>query len=211
MRASCSAFFSPACSGRMSGVRSRRPAARSSSRPGSSFRLSSPKWTRKPGVVTQRSGRPGPARRALGADPAGLHQRVDRSLAESDSPDLFDFGAGHRLVIGNHRKSFHRRPRQLAGDRPLDPQAGGKIGRGAKRPPAGQPDKVHAAPGVALGQLAQQPRDIGRFVEVPRQSLLANRFGDCEQERLDETQLLRPPVHAPAPRPCAAAGARLRR
>ena len=41
----------------------------------------------------------------------------------------------------------------------------------------------------------QQPGDIGRFVEVPRQSLLAYRFGDREQERLEETQLLRPPAH----------------
>ena len=148
---------------------------------------------------------------ALGANPAGLHQCIDRSLAESDTPDLFDFGAGHRLVVGNDRKSFDRSARQLAGDRPLDPQAGGEIGRGAKRPPAGQPDKVHAAPGIGLGELAQQSRDIGRVVQVPRQSLLANRFGDREQERLDQTQLLRPPAHEPASRPCAAAGARLRR
>src|SRR5438270_13640407 len=37
----------------------------------------------------------------LGADPARLHQRIDRSLAESDPPDLLDFGAGHGLVVSN--------------------------------------------------------------------------------------------------------------
>src|SRR5437764_3239063 len=65
----------------------------------------------------------------LGAHPAGLHQCIDRSLAESDPPDLFDFGAGYRLVVRNDRKSFDCSPRQLAGDRPLDAQAGGEIGR----------------------------------------------------------------------------------
>ena len=57
----------------------------------------------------------------LGAHPAGLHQCIDRSLAESDPPDLFDFRARHRLVIGDDRKRLDRSPRQLAGDRPLDP------------------------------------------------------------------------------------------
>src|SRR5207248_6981858 len=76
-RTSGSASFSPACSGRMNGVGSSRPAARNSSRPGSSFRLSSPKWTRKPGVVTQRSGRPGPARRPLGrTQPASINVSI---------------------------------------------------------------------------------------------------------------------------------------
>src|ERR1700750_1553690 len=58
---------------------------------------------------------------ALGADPAGLHQCVDRTLTESHPADLLDFRARHRLVIGNDRKGFDCRPRQLGGHRPLDP------------------------------------------------------------------------------------------
>src|SRR5690349_16229553 len=54
---------------------------------------------------------------ALGADPASLHQCIDRSLAEGNPADLLDLRARHRLVIGNDRKGFDRRPRQLAGNR----------------------------------------------------------------------------------------------
>ena len=96
------------------GGRSRRPAARNSSRPGSSFRLSRPKCTRKAGVVTQRSGRPGLGAPALGAHPARFHQHVDRALSERHAADLLDFGARDRLVIGDHREGLDRRPRQLA-------------------------------------------------------------------------------------------------
>ena len=131
----------------------------------------------------------------LGADPAGLQQRIDRAFAESNPPDLLDFGARHRLVVSNHGQGLDRRPRQLAGDRPLDPQFAGEIGRGAKRPTACQPHEVDAASGKGFGQLLQQHPHIGRIAEITYQSLLPDGLGSREEERLDEPQLLSPIAH----------------
>src|SRR5438132_1283307 len=86
----------------------------------------------------------------LGTDPPGLHQGVDRALAERHPADFFDLGAGDRLVIGDDGKRLDRRTRQLAGDPSLDPQPGGKIGCSAKRPAAREADEVAAAPGGAV-------------------------------------------------------------
>src|SRR5437016_9734036 len=40
---------------------------------------------------------------ALGADPSSLHQAINGPLAEGNPSDLLDFGARHRLMVGNHR------------------------------------------------------------------------------------------------------------
>src|SRR3984893_9740666 len=136
-----------------------------------------------------------------GADPAGLPQRVDRALAESHPADLFDLGAGHRLMIGDDGKGLDRRPRQLAGDPSLDPQSGGKIGCGAKRPAAGEADEVDAAPGIAFGELGKQFPDVGTLLEMPGQGRLVERFGRGEQQCLDEAQALRPLAHLRPPSP----------
>ena len=53
-----------------------------------------------------------PARRAAAAahaDPAGLHQQVERALAGRDAAHLFDLGAGRRLVVGDDRRAFRAR------------------------------------------------------------------------------------------------------
>src|SRR5271165_6010449 len=49
---------------------------------------------RHPEERTARAGAPAP-----GAYPARFHQSVDRTLPESDTPYLFDLGAGDRLVV----------------------------------------------------------------------------------------------------------------
>src|SRR4029077_5857310 len=119
-------------------------------------------WGRRPEERAAGTGAP-----PLGTDPTGLHQRVDRALAECDPADLLDLGAGYRLVVGDDGERLDRRPRQLAGDPSLDLQSGSKIGGGAKRPAAGQPHEVDAAPGVALDQLGKQLPQIDGRIEMP--------------------------------------------
>src|SRR5262245_52666427 len=97
--------------------------------------------------------------------PAGFHQPVYRAFAESDPADPLDFPAGDRLMVSNHREGLDGGPGQFTGDRSLDAQLGREIGSGAKRPTTGQTDEIDAAPGVALGNVPQQPGDIGFLTE----------------------------------------------
>ena len=118
--------------------------------------------------------------------------------------------AGARLMVGDHGERLDCRPRQLADDRALDPQFGRKVGRRPKSPSPGQPHQVHTAAGIALCELTQQAVDIGLFIEMPQEGVLADRLGDREQKRFDEPQLLRAVAH-PSLASCAAVGAGLRR
>ena len=90
---------------------------------------------------------------APGAYPARFHQSVDGTLADRDPAYPFDHGAGDRLVVGDHREGLDRRARQFSGNGSLDTQFGGEIGGRAKRPAAGEPDEVYAAPGIVRGEL----------------------------------------------------------
>ncbi len=51
-------------------------------------------------------------------------------------------------------------------------------------------------PGVALGQLAEQPFGIGAVIEMLRQRRLVQRLGGSKQQRLDQPQALRVLAHA---------------
>ena len=61
------------------------------------------------------------------------------------SADAFDFGAGHRLVVGDDRQGFGRGAGQFAGDFGIDAQMVGQIGGGAEPPAAAGTDQIDAA------------------------------------------------------------------
>jgi len=48
------------------------------------------------------------------ANPARLHQNVERTGRRRNAANFLDFGARHRLVVGNDRQCLMRRFRQLA-------------------------------------------------------------------------------------------------
>ncbi len=135
------------------------------------------------------------SRRAAAAaqfDPAGLQQHVDGALGGADAPDLLDLGAGHRLVIGDDGQRLERGARQAALlDRLLLEQEGQIVG-GAERPFAGDTHQIDAAAGIEALQLFEQRVHVLAFDEMPGQSLLGERLGGGEQQRLDDAQLLAP-------------------
>src|SRR6185295_7313702 len=51
---------------------------------------------------------------AGGTNPARVHQHVERALGYLDPADCLNLGAADRLVIGDNRQRFGRRPRQPA-------------------------------------------------------------------------------------------------
>ena len=111
------------------GVRSRRPAARNSSTPGRSRRRRGRNAARKPGVVTHIERPAGAASGGPWGGPSPLPSALSmRALAEADAADLFDLGAGDRLVVGDHRQGLDRGARQSAGDPRLDAQGASKMG-----------------------------------------------------------------------------------
>src|SRR6516165_967138 len=107
-------------------------------------------WRRHPEEWTAGASAPAP-----GTYPARFHQSVDRTLPESHPPYLFDLGAGGRLMVGDYCEGLARRACQFPDDGPLNAQSGGEIRCGAKRPAAGETNKVHAASGVVFGELVQ--------------------------------------------------------
>src|SRR6266446_7952370 len=64
---------------------------------------------------------------AFGADPARLHEHVERAAADDDAADLLDLGAGHRLVIGDDGERLDGGARQLARHRLLELEARAEV------------------------------------------------------------------------------------
>src|SRR5204862_7047596 len=65
---------------------------------------------------------------ARGADPAGLHQHVERAFRYLHAANGLDLGAADRLVIGDDRQSLDRGAAETAALLALTPRGMGAIG-----------------------------------------------------------------------------------
>jgi hypothetical protein len=71
---------------------------------------------------------------SLWLDPPALKENVEGALAQLYASKSFDFGAGYRLMVGDDRQGFDRRPRQLSLTLPLGRKEGTEISGRAERP-----------------------------------------------------------------------------
>src|SRR5215217_9053838 len=89
---------------------------------------------------------------AAHADPAGLHQQVERAFAGSDAANFLDLGASGRLMVGDDGEGFEGGARQRPSLVLFAAQQEAKVLGGAESPTVSAPYKVHAAWCVALLQ-----------------------------------------------------------
>src|SRR5579885_1133373 len=90
----------------------------------------------------------GRAPAAAQLNPAGLEQEIERALRDRNAPYVLDFGARHRLVIGDDGQGFESgtgKPFRLARPGAQQPS---EIGGGSEHPLGPCPDEVDAARGV---------------------------------------------------------------
>ena len=128
----------------------------------------------------------GRAAAAAHADPAGLHQQVQRALAGCDAAHLLDFGAGRRLVIGDDGEGFERGARQRPALGLFAPQQEAKVLGGAEGPLVAAPHEIDAAAGIALGQQRRAARRRRRpRPDTAAMSVGSQRLGRGEEQRLE--------------------------
>ena len=82
---------------------------------------------------------------AGGADPARVHQHVERALGNLHAADRLDLGAADRLVIGDDRQRLGRRARQPARLLARAAQQMREVGRGLEMPAPAALDQLDAA------------------------------------------------------------------
>src|SRR4051794_6467173 len=122
-------------------------------------------------------------------NPTRIHQHVERALRDLDAADCFDFGAAHRLVIGNDRERLRRRARQAPGLLARSPQKVREVWRGLEMPAPAALHELDAAPFVMLGELPKRDFDLA-FADVLGQLLDAERLGRGEQGCLESADQL---------------------
>jgi len=130
-----------------------------------------------------------PARRFAAAaqpDPAGVEQHVERALGNGDAANLFDLGAGRRLVIGDDRQRLQRRAGELflldllACENPVE------VGGGTKKPLLADAGEIDAAARIMGAQPLKNALEVGALLDAARHFRFIKRLGGGEKQRLDD-------------------------
>ncbi len=121
---------------------------------------------------------------AGGAHPAGFHEGVYGAFGDGDAADVFDFGAGGGLVIGDDGEGFEGGAgeffRHFAGvfeDR-------GAVGGGLEEVAAAAFDEIDAARGIIGSKGGEGASEIA-FAGVGADVFRAERLGGGEQDGFD--------------------------
>ena len=102
--------------------------------------------------------------------PARFHQHVERALRHRHSTDLFNVGAGDRLMIGDDGERFERRARQFSLLVTVARQRPGKIIGGAEHHRLGDPRQMDAASVIEPSQFFHHRADVRPSREAARRS-----------------------------------------
>ncbi len=89
---------------------------------------------------------------ACRADPAGLHEHVERTLGDLNPAYRLDLRATHGFMIGDDRQRLDCGTRELAWLLALAPQDMGKVGRRLEVPAPAPLDQFDTAPGIMIGK-----------------------------------------------------------
>src|SRR5690348_5505904 len=107
-----------------------------------------------------KQGAPRPFAPSRRADPAGIHQHIERAFRDLDPADRLDLCAADGLMISDDRQRLGRRARQAARLFARAAKQVGEVRRGLEMPAAAALDQLDPAALVTGGKLAE--RDLDR-------------------------------------------------
>ena len=122
---------------------------------------------------------------AGGADPASLHQHVQRAPGDLHAPDRLDLGAADRLVIGDDGERLDRRARQPPRLVALPAQDVGEVGGGLEMPAPAALDEVDTATGIVLDEPGEAGGNVHSEPDMLGDVARGQGLGGGEQGGLD--------------------------